>query len=565
MVRVGTSVAVLLLGAGMALGQNALGDGRALDRNGRIGGTGANEQTRDYLAEFRFRNALVTGNVPGGAGFRGITGYDMDYEFRQRVGSDDLFSFRRDSFTSGLAGTGIRGTEALQYQFALTVGNAPPRNLRGSLLTSRTGERVTGALPSQPLTPTGGTVDIRQATAEEAGQYELGTLLSLRSISAYTAGRSLGPAMLQMGEDPQGLTQGMIASPLRGLARESLLGDSEQPGPAQSDPAGAAEDDGEPSPGQDERFGRFPSGRLGAERDVLERLSKDFDARTGAPRLPGEQIEDDSTGQPDAGVESPPGGAPMIPGAGEMNPVDPFSTRISELQQVLRDGLAMDRGAGAVGPSGEILTPSQRVMEERIEGWQDLVTTLKTGTGTITVPASAADRASAYDLHVDRAQRMMEQGRYFEAEQRFTMALAARPGDAIAAIGRVHAQIGAGLDLSAAVNLRAFLVERPEFVAARYETGMLPAAERLTAASDRLQAQLDDENARSRLRESALLLAYVSFHRDDAEVVQTALERLSKGRNGQRDVLVALLQAVWLDKEEHVSPADDSAEGDGDQ
>ncbi|NRA57084.1 MAG: hypothetical protein HRU13_03060, partial [Phycisphaerales bacterium] len=241
------------------------------------------------------------------------------------------------------------------------------------------------------------------------------------------------------------------------------------------------------------------------------------------------------------------------PGLGAMDSGDPFSTRITELQRLLRDGLLFEAGSGAAG-TGEAVTPSQQVMEQRIDGWNDLVDTLKTGVGTVAVPEAPAERASAYDLHVDRAQSMMEQGRYFEAEQRFTMALAARPGDTIAAVGRVHAQIGAGLDLSAAVNLRAFLVDNPEFVAARYEAEMLPRADRLAASSDRLKSLLADENARSRMRESALLLAYVSFHRSDAATTALALDRLGEGRSGQRDALVPLLRAVWLEQPEADEP-----------
>lgn len=535
MLRMGLSVGTVLVLAGLAHGQNALGDGRALDYNTRIGGMGTNDQIRDYRSEFRFRNALVTGNVPGGMAFRGDAGYGMEFDFRQRVGSDDLFSFRRDSFTSGLAGTGIRGTEALQYQFALTVGNELPRNLRGSLLTSRTGERVTLGLPSNPIEPTSGVVDIREATPGELGEYEPGTLLSLRSTSAFTAGRSLGPTMLQMGETPDGLTQGLVASPLRGLAREELLGDAErrllEPG---------AEEEGD---APERASGRLPSSRLGVAGELQDKLSRDFATRaTGLAQPQGEQPEgEDASGGAAGAPVDPAAGAAGGPTLGEQ---DPFLNRIAELQRALREGVMQEEGGvGEAGP-----------LSQRVEGWQELVTTLKTGVGTIEVPAPKLDRASAYDLHLERAQEMMKQGRYFEAEQRFTMALAARPRDAIASIGRVHAQLGAGLDLSAAVNLRSFLVEHPEFVAARYEGGMLPGADRLGAAASRLEKLVVGRDALGRSRESALLLAYVSFLQGDMVSLRLGLERLGEGRTGERDALVPLLRAVWLDGEGEVSP-----------
>src|SRR5690606_33235959 len=127
------------LPAAPARAQDALGDGTALDANQQVGAGRINRPGPSIENELRFRNAIVTGNAPGGLSFRGDVGYTSPFEFRGELGSDTLFSYRRDSFYSGLAGMGIRGTEALQYQFALTTGSEPPPNLRGSLIASRSG------------------------------------------------------------------------------------------------------------------------------------------------------------------------------------------------------------------------------------------------------------------------------------------------------------------------------------------------------------------------------------------------------------------------------------------
>ena len=63
------------------------------------------------------------------------------------------------------------------------------------------------------------------------------------------------------------------------------------------------------------------------------------------------------------------------------------------------------------------------------------------------------------------------------------------------------------------------------------------------------------------MRESALLLAYVSFHRGDTATTELALERLGEGRRGQRDALVPLLRAVWLEEQDASEPEAESAEG----
>src|SRR5262245_47216280 len=116
--------AVCGLSAG-AWGQNAL------DRNQQLGAGRANPARPDFAEEVRFRNAIVTGNVPGGLSFRGDVGYRAPGEFMGSLGSNQGYTFRRDSFFSGLGGVGIRGTDALQYQFAMTTGNTPPSALSG--------------------------------------------------------------------------------------------------------------------------------------------------------------------------------------------------------------------------------------------------------------------------------------------------------------------------------------------------------------------------------------------------------------------------------------------------
>ena len=128
----GLGVWALLLFAGSAANaQNALGDGNALDAN--PGQYGSSNYARPSLVdELRFRNSIATGNAPGGLSFRGDLGYRSAGEFTGELGSDSLFAFRRDSLYSGLAGMGIRGTDALQYQFALTTGSAPPPHARAA-------------------------------------------------------------------------------------------------------------------------------------------------------------------------------------------------------------------------------------------------------------------------------------------------------------------------------------------------------------------------------------------------------------------------------------------------
>jgi len=119
----------LLLAAGLvpaASAQNAVGNGRALENRLQVVHPGAPAGiTNSFSRELIFREAIVTGNAPGGFSFRGET-LPSAFEFRGELGEDALFAYRRDSLYSGLSNRGIRGTEALQYQFALSVGGQIP-------------------------------------------------------------------------------------------------------------------------------------------------------------------------------------------------------------------------------------------------------------------------------------------------------------------------------------------------------------------------------------------------------------------------------------------------------
>ncbi|MEO1008789.1 MAG: hypothetical protein AAFX79_09485 [Planctomycetota bacterium] len=540
-------VAASLAGAPAAYGQTALGDGRRLDRNLLRGSGGLNVPVRDFQSELRLRNAIVTGNAPNGLSFRGDVGFEDTFEFREFVGSDDLFTFRRDAFTSGLAGAGIRGTEALQFQLALTVGNRPPRNLRGSLLTSRTGDRLTPELRTQlAVSMSNAQPGLREADPEELLYPLAGT--SLRSTSSFVSGRSLSPAMLMMAESEDGRTLGLVASPLRGLAREQLVGDAEagEDEPEEVNPARApslrlggeedSEDDRDMSETQLDlrvRLDAYEQARAGAEGDregQADRPLGSFEDRIEALRR---ALQREFVPQ---GDEEDPSALPGFPATPE-----PAQGEAEDDPTALRS--ALDPAEAARAP----LPPTQaQAAAGTVADWEALLETLRQGTGVVTAPSPELDSASEYELHVVRAKALMGEARYFEAEQRFTMALAARPEDPIALVGRVHAQLGAGLDLSASVNLRSFLLAYPEFVGARYEDGLLPRSDRIAAAKSRMLAQLRGESRRKLPRESAMLLAYVGFQSGDAIAVRVGLDRLADGVEGRRDPLVPLLRGVWL-------------------
>lgn len=463
---------LLALVTSPAEGQHALGDGTALDRNLQVGGPGVNRPVRDLVSEIRFRNAIVTGNAPGGLSFRGDLGYTAADEFRNPIGSNDIYLFRRDSLYSGLAGMGIRGTEALQQQFGLLTGNRLPDQLTGSMVLPRAGG-LAGPAPIARIDPLDPLADDRGAG-----------LWTLRSTAAAASTLPFEPTMLESRVSQTGELIGFVASGLRGV-RVMPIG----------------------------RAGTLPQGpqRARATYNPLEEVAERLDAfeMQGAPapveaptwRRGMEQIQEllRQWDEMDEAKQTPDAVRPMI------DPQLPRADRPGEPQG----------GAGRFDP--------------------EIFRTLRDGAGRIESLAtpSADDPLLA-------GQNKLRQGRYFEAEELFTRAMASNVGGALAAVGRVHAQLAAGVYTSAAINLRTLLRDHPELVGVRYGDAALPPKDRLAA----VRSDLSQRVARGgRLAPDwGLLLAYIGFQTGDDETIKTGINAM---RIQEGDPLIDLLIGVW--------------------
>lgn len=500
-----------------AFGQNALGDGTALDANQQVGAGRVNPARPSMEAELRFRNAIVTGNAPGGLSFRGDTPYSAPREFRGSLGSDALFEFRRDSFYSGLAGMGIRGTDALQYQFALTTGNTPPPNLRGSMTTSRSGESFAapGADASRPIIGAGGvdlrTVDEARLDADPRGQ----ALWTLRSPAAYESERRLDPAMLSTVTGPDGQPWMLTASPLRSVALERAES-PQRPDQRSGQRAGQREEGQAGTPGAQSRLDdSIPIRRFETYMAAREPLETDWSATPGAPGAEGD--------------------------AQEASEVASWKRTLDEISAHLQQ----EADARPQDPAAQ---GAREQMESRLEGMERLldaktIEALRQAPGEYdTLWQPSARDFDAYTTHMSVGERMLGEGRYFEAEERFTQALAVKPGDSLAAAGRIHAELGAGLFLSAALNLREMLTEHPEMIGARYQDNLLPGVERATDIMIRLRDNMQRDPDGPLGRQSALLAAYLGFHTDNPRAVREGLARM---RAGGDDTLADILEKVW--------------------
>lgn len=574
-------ISMVLLAASPAAGQNALDvgqpnlpahrstgrlvapvttmapHGRSLDANLQVGSGGFNAPAANFYNELALRNAVVTGNVGGGKAFRGSVGYTAADDFRAATGSDDLFRFERESAYSGLATQNIRGIAPLQFQLAETTAGQT-RGLMGDVIVRRSSAGVTAAEAASP--GGGGPVTI-DAYGNLRG--------ALRSTSDAVVRTARFPRILGTVEDEAGRSRVMASSALLGVRpldptntafvryeRPDLMG---LPSPLPSvEPTGVPRPrEGVPEPREAPPGAAAPVGMPVESKPVFDSLRQDLVLRadTYLSRRFGEA-------PPETDAVGPPEPTPI-----RLEPTDTLQQRydrmIDEMRQSFRERyLKSAAGEAPVEPSAR-MEPTLPGLERPSPGEAD-----GEEEGRALSPEALIDRARGllpdgeirlrgflerqgaadlYSWHMEKGQESLAAERWFDAEERFTAALRARPGDPMAAAGRVHAQIGAGMLLSASVNLRNTFTAYPELIPATYPDELFPRGERLEGIRALLATRIEEGG--SFAREASLLLAYVGWQsgrRADIEAGFAALGRINHRAGAAPDPLELVLRTVWL-------------------
>ncbi len=544
-------ILILLAACGLAapaIAQDALGNGRGLERNSsRYPQTQQPRGGRDFAAEVRFRNAIVTGNAPNGLSFRGNSGYSDANDFRGKLGSDDLYSYRRDSYVSGLSGQGIRGTDALQYQFALTTGSSAPSGLAGSLDISRSGARSTGQQNALA----------RDRVAEDRDRSGNGSWL--RSPSAFEADRSLQPTSLGSRRTSEGLQETITASSLLGV--RSRISDTPvrprntKPNKDGTTPAGSPDDKpaGRPSDAPSSVDGwasqRLPSQLLPRHQQPTDAASPDADKSKPQPFSAYDSVFtrfDEWERKTSPVSETTPGQL----------------TRVENRLLGLRRHLLGEQANAAPLPTPVTnpRAPAPAPQPEQLDS--ETVRMIREASGKASGYAVAAKEGDSvrdfYSRDLLVAQKLLAEGRYFDAEDRFSRALISRQGDPTALAGRLHAQLGSGMYLSASVNLRQLLFTVPEFAGVKFVPAMLPSKERLDQIVARLRGRLSGTGDQDPVAQSiadrdvGIVIAYIGFQTGDSALLNEGLATADKPETpGERADpisarLHAYLRAVWL-------------------
>ncbi|HIA72219.1 MAG TPA: hypothetical protein EYO01_05940 [Phycisphaerales bacterium] len=142
---------------------------------------------------------------------------------------------------------------------------------------------------------------------------------------------------------------------------------------------------------------------------------------------------------------------------------------------------------------------------------------------------------------VKLAETALAKGEYFLSQKRFTQALQFIPGHPMATAGLAHANLGAGLYLSASHILQSLLSFQPEMIDVLYSPQLLPPRLELVRAGIVAKNRLENERDGSMY---AFLLAYIGHQIQDDEMLELGFSELDK-YSDKDDRFVPLLRSIW--------------------
>lgn len=579
-------IVAFLAFAGMATAahaQNALGDGRGMQKNTNRFDTSLGPVNRGFDVQgARMRDAIVFGRAPGGMTTRTSSLPDSS-QFMGRLGTDTLYNFRRDSYFSGLAGQGIRSTDALQYQFAMTTGGAvrKPGQLEGTLAYGRFGG-ASGASVSENGANTR-TLTRDYATAWRTDDVNTGG--ALRSTSSFMTSSMLKPSIVGERMDATGAARSVAASPLLGLQMldrdvSSPLNVSAAPTRANAVPADKV-DPRSAAPGGPAAVpnpARPDTSTITSSDEQILRLSergrqRDQNARGGQDAKQGTE---QNGRKPDApsGTDngSAPGGVSMD-ADGKATGMPRWMQDIEDLRKTLTQPEAPVK-ANASGTQANVPGMPKAPPGMRIDSAGKIVPLVDSGTMDL-IRESGISGARFIKPHENdhdpfvsemmQGEKLFAKSQFFLAEERFARALSMKPSDTSAFIARTHAQLAGGMYASAATNLKEMLTNNPELASVRYARDLLPNDERLQILTKDLDERMTTNprmlgaQGLKTIRDAGLLRAYLGFQMGDRNAVERGINMMLTSFEGRdtptlnEQSLAVFLRGIWL------GPAADAA------
>jgi len=487
---------------------------------------------------YGLRNALITGNVLDGRGFRGAVGYAGERDFRGVTGSefvDDFlaragavspaipsFGLAHDRIRLGQdlglseyrrSGSGVTASDITAPTFVPGLGDVA-RNLRVEILSRGIMGRSLMEDFAEPI----GVGVVNFGGEDGSASIELSGIRGVsveRTMQGYREyGLTFVDALSVTRDLSDGIAPGMSPhTAYRDLALHSGAPGRDAPAPMPRDPS-------DPRPVTSPVF-------LDLQRSILTRYvqavrddaaDEATDPMTDVVRPAADRLQENL-----AALRA------LLAGGEAVDPDDPEAFDLEAIRKRIEDRAARDAGR----EPAEAAPDDSGVQAERF-----LRSALRHGRRLETLTDAEQSR---YRELVAEGEELLGEEKYFRAERVFSRAMRLAPGHPLAMAGLVHSQLGAGLYLSAAVTLRALYASHPEMIDVRYAESLRPSDERL----DVIRTDLRRDLARERNQRTAgLMLAYIGHLLESPDDIRTGLDAAAS--EDPQDALIELLRRIWL-------------------
>ncbi len=532
-----------------------LGGGNVLDRNSQVGSGGANAPGANV--DYNARNLLITNSVPGGRGFRAAVGYTADTDFRAATGSDSTYNFRAGS---ALSNPVFLTSAAYQDRFLVAQGLGVFEYRRDSTPIGIAAQRQSDNQPDSRLRLDRAnaqmafgrmnwdmgedrTVATGKTTNGDAVRYIVSPLRGLQAEAMTDPIVASGLGIYEQARARQDINRGLMtlddlstanvgATRIDRQVRSTAQGETLRIKDTKVVPKTyldlLAEIEAKAAAKAADSKGDFKSG-LDRVKSDLDKTSQGFGQGIGQGLGQGLDQGFGSDGAPGSTTDKPtkPSTEPQpatVPGSStDGNPLIPGNA-------VLPDGGEAEREADRVKARGKLLPIP------------DMADILRHGR---TIDQLGTTERRRVDELVREGEDALKKGEYFQAERRFTQAQSIASDNPLVEVGIAHAQLGAGLYLSAGLTLRSLFTENPELIDAKYDTELLPSGERLAQATQLMRSRIERGDD---IAGYGLVLAYIGHQTGERALVEEGL----KAMDGNESLATAreLLKGVWLGKSE---------------
>ena len=480
--------------AGAAWGQvRQVYNGNALDANPQVGGGQSNQPVQGYTPVTG--NDIFYGNVAGLKYFHGNVPYSNPYEFNGPLGSSGLNNFARQS----------SGPPPTQQNLGQTMM---------FYLPSRQVSTLGGNYGPQP---TNGGLDNRVAPGPTVSM-----LSSVSGVSAYSYGQSVpinaAAAMRRYDSLGQDITDVGPLTPSGLYGFRAALAMPQQVDPRETERLALEKEKRRGDLGKTEQIGvtTRPLGNIEGEIAASVRVNPEIES----------DVYNALRGKLDAKLATVNGTPATLPGS-------------EGAASLLGSPAATTLPTQSTDPTKLFYVPptykNKPLSEEKTE-------VLQSGKDITPLETLSGPKRSVFNEFMATAEKELQEGRYVDAAQTYAQAGEFSPDNPLPLIGRVHAELGAGMYAAASVDLQVLFEKKPELIALRYDLKKF-------IPEQRLEYMVRDVSRLSRMKRNApanFLVAYLDYQLDRKDDLKLQLDYWQKQEKD--NPWPANLRRAWVEQ-----------------